>query len=282
MKAVEEKHVSWRIALIVHVYYAHLWQELIPAIQTIIAWPCDLFVTLPPANMSLTDEIRRLFPNANIRIVSNRGYDIGPFIDMLNQINLDDYKYIVKLHTKRDVTERFKCWVNGRHFYGDVWRKKLLSFCSTASNFNATLLRLESNPQIGMAAEESLIIREDDVFEHIYKGIPNAAKAFIKSCGLEMGKAEFVAGTMFIARASLFKPIQNQISIDDFSATSDKRYNCDLAYNLERVIGYLVGAQGMHIADYKKDSRIQRFIHAYYRTRLIFLRYITGRFLVNM
>lgn len=270
-------HDFGRVAIIAHVYYTSLWDELSTSINIITAYPHDLFITLPPTNKYLTKRIKAQYPHAVIRILENRGYDIGPFIDTINSLNLDNYKYIVKLHTKRDVTERFLCWINGRHHHGNTWRRELLMFCSTASAFVTTLLRLESDPSIGMATSESLIIREDDIFERIYPETPAAARAFIQTCGLTMGKAEFVAGTMFIARASLFKPIKSRFSIDDFPSTNDKRHNGPVAYMLERALGYLVGAQGMRIADFKKDCFLQKPLHIYYRTRLKILRFFAGR-----
>ena len=44
----------------------------------------------------------RDFPLAKISIVENRGFDVGPFIKTISELNLDNYDFIVKLHTKRN------------------------------------------------------------------------------------------------------------------------------------------------------------------------------------
>lgn len=43
------------------------------------------------------------FKNADFYVVPNLGFDLGPFVYALDKVNLSDYSYVIKLHTKRDI-----------------------------------------------------------------------------------------------------------------------------------------------------------------------------------
>lgn len=107
-----------------HIYYPKLWKEFKECILNISAlYRYKLFVTMVEKNSDIEDDIMKNFPNNKIEIVDNRGYDIGPFIHVLNQVNLDEYSYIIKLHTKRNVESKKEAI---RQMYGSIWRENLL------------------------------------------------------------------------------------------------------------------------------------------------------------
>ena len=87
----------------VHIYYEFLWPELKSCLKNIDGYTHQIVVTLVKENPKLQEDILSSFPNAKIEIVENLGFDLGPFIHVLNEVNLDDYSYVIKLHTKRDI-----------------------------------------------------------------------------------------------------------------------------------------------------------------------------------
>ncbi len=103
-----------------HIYYPELWPELKTCIQNIHPYPFELFVTMVENHQRIINDILSSFPNAHIEIVENRGYDIGPFVYTLNKIVLDNYSYIIKLHTKRNIDVNMPPFRNMPALFGEI------------------------------------------------------------------------------------------------------------------------------------------------------------------
>ena len=88
------------LAVHLHLYYTEQLPNIIKYLKSLEDVDYDLFVTMVEIDKGIEEQIKAFNKKANIRVVENRGYDIGPFVDFLHKINLDDYKYILKLHTK--------------------------------------------------------------------------------------------------------------------------------------------------------------------------------------
>ena len=86
-----------------HIYYPEMWDELKVCIKNITPFPYDMFVTMVEEHSEIISDIKTTFSNAKIEIVENRGYDVGPFVHMINNVDLDQSSYVVKIHTKRDL-----------------------------------------------------------------------------------------------------------------------------------------------------------------------------------
>ena len=99
-------------AVIAHVFYTELWEELKICINNIrecvLAGSVDVFITYPRIRTFV-----ETIPGARVVSVENRGWDSWPFCKILNEIDLSSYDYVVKLHTKRDIP-RF--WLNFMSF----------------------------------------------------------------------------------------------------------------------------------------------------------------------
>ncbi len=218
-----------------HIYYPHMWPELKECIHNIEPHPFKLFVTLVEKHNDIWHDILTTFPNAHIEVVENRGYDVGPFIHILNQVDLDEYSYIVKLHTKRDIQSK-RDKINNLSVYGSIWRDKLLSPFKSKEIFAKYISAFETNEKIGMQSHYTLQIQnaQDKASDLI-----NPLRRF---CLTKINYL-FVAGTMFIARANIFKSLQSlNISLNDFEIP--KNHCGELAHEIERLMGYIVYQSG--------------------------------------
>ena len=235
------------ILIHVHVYYPNLWPELKNCLANIKDYPYQLYVTMVEKHQDIEKDIRENFPNAHIELVDNRGYDIGPFIYILNKVNLDDYSYVIKLHTKRDYTGELSNYVlNGINVGKDRWRKLLLlPFCSV-KNFKKALSLL-SNKKVGMVGASALIINGDTHNEGITL-FEDRLKSLLKEMGLEYTFLSFIGGTMFIAKAPLLKILQKQTFFQFNPSLSVNRDYNDIVYIVERLLGTIIVAQGYKIA----------------------------------
>lgn len=236
---------------IIHIFYYELLDELSEAVKNIQNIENDTYITISENLKSRSEEIKGKFPNATLLIVSNVGYDVWPFLYVLGKINLDEYDFIVKLHTKGNALGKLKNVYIDRH----EWRRRLLNFVSSKENFGKTL-ELFKNNHVGAVSDQLVIYEYQHDLEKRFYGK-------IKELMLEFGfeykpEQQFIAGTMFMARASLFKYLQGIFSEGDFSLP-DKEHTGGLPHVLERIFGYSVCAQGYKIVSYDGKSPDQEY-----------------------
>lgn len=263
----------------VHIYYVWMWEEIKMCLQN-IALPYDLCVTLVDDDPALRQAVLDFDAAADIRLVENRGYDVWPFIDMLNRVNLDEYSFVIKLHTKRD-TGIYPVG-NGYVFEKDGWRKALLKFLKTPRNFKKCLAAFQKDKRLGMISSFDCI--------HNAKIYPDAL-AYIKKRypDYTFGTADFsfVAGTMFIARAEIFKPIQQMKITASLFETPDQKHSMQFAHVMERTLGEAVYKAGFRIDDPVSSRRERRLRQRDYNLKIKFwhltwfqLKYGRGRHLL--
>ncbi len=223
----------------VHLFYPEVWPELCRCVQNVAPLPMELYVTMTAPHPELEAEVRHCFPDAHVLLVENRGYDIAPFLHVLGQVNLDDYSYVVKLHSKRE--EKLSDF---RRMRGSAWRDYLLSFLSSRERFSRVLAAFEKHEHLGMHADYHVVVRRD-----LWDGVSmGKVKAWLASHQLPQQPFSFVAGTMFVARAALMKQIIcYPWSADEFSDAHE--HVSSHAHVYERLLGYFICHQGYEVRD---------------------------------
>ena len=233
-----------RIAVIAHVFYPEFWPELAGCVRT-IGGDADLFVTF--ADPSAVVEARRDFPEARFVECENRGYDVWPFLKVLQDLPPGGYDLVVKLHTKRDVTGGLLV-MNHAWMGGGVWRERLLSFCATEDAWRRTLRRL-GDPSVGMVAERHLVFRYGDLPAAVDGGLFDRARGeFRRLTGFAVPEsAEYVAGTMFAARPAALKPLLSRRFEAEMFEPPAGHWCETYAHLLERMFGFSVLSAGLRI-----------------------------------
>ncbi len=232
-----------RILAHVHVYYPYLWPELKAILLNLPAQSVDLFVTFVERHEEVIADIEQTFPSATVEVVKNRGYDIGPFISIINRVDLTQYSYVLKLHTKRDVASGII--VGKRDLSYKRWRKCLLFPFRKELFFRKAFESFDRCPELGMVAHYECILSAEKDF----KEEQEVVDGFLRERGIPMTPYAFVAGTMFLARAKLFQRLKEMnFSLDDFPDASDAR-KMQLAHIMERFLGNIVYQQGYVIQD---------------------------------
>lgn len=243
-----------------HLYYTDQLDYFLEKLSNIQGCEYDLYVTMVEKNADAEQKIFRLFPSARILIVPNKGYDVAPFVDVLNRVNLREYDYVLKVHTK-NITLNNGDKINGRWIARKCWMPLLVeSLIGTKKIFANNLRRFSRHPETGMIASKYLITSSTDSYTNILPQVHNT----IKKLGFYVPKKiTFVAGTMFMARAHLFLPIVKAgYSIDDFEPTGRTAQGNQLAHVFERVFGALMTLQQHLICGNR---------HKCLKTRLYFL-----------
>ena len=221
-----------RILSHVHIYYKEMWPELQKCLTNVMKNnQCDLYVTMVEKHEDLITDIKSFYPDTNIEIIENKGFDVAPFIHIINKVDLNNYDLVVKLHTKRNIDAK-SFFINGFNVGADKWRKYLLNFCRTSKNWNASLKLLERD-DVSCVSDYHIILNQDDNVSDDY--IDNLEKKLDITYSRER---KFVAGTMFVTKAYVFKSLQNKLKFDEFGPSA--RNNGDyLPYACERIFGFI-------------------------------------------
>lgn len=185
-------------------------------------------------NSEVCKKIKEFKPDARIIITPNTGYDVYPFICVLKQINLDDYDFVLKLHTKKKIKDRNK-----------ILRPLLLS----KKNFQNTLEKMIKNKNIGIIGHK---------VQQIFGGSPEENEMLnplLKKFGIPSRKYHnFIPGTMFLIRSNLLKfLLQVEFKEEDFRSSEGCRTGDygTLAHTIERVFGVITEYNGFDITDMK-------------------------------
>lgn len=245
----------------VHIYYVDMWQELEDKIKN-IPYPFKLFVTMVAENKDLREHILSVFPDANIEVVANRGFDVGPFIHILNKVNLDDYSYIIKLHTKNNC-KKHTYIIHSYNMSFHLWREHLLDFMGK-QKIVKILKTFGERPPLGMVGHYKLITNK--------RGDEKAYQQCMelnKKLGFTNEDYTHIGGTMFIARANIFKPLQKlNLKIEDFEEPVSHQHQ--LAHAIEGLLGVLVLDQGYTIEDVTVPKWYQYLAYRCTRIRKIY------------
>ena len=199
-------------------------------------------------NPEVEQKILAFKPDAKIIIVPNTGYDVYPFIYVLQNINIDDYNFVLKLHTKKKIHDRNKI------LRPLLWSKK---------KFKSTLTKIIKNDNIGIIGHK---------IQEIYGGSPEENEILnplLEKLKIPTHKYHhFIPGTMFLIRTELLKfLLQIEFQQEDFKISEGCRTGDygTLAHTLERVFGIITEYNGFIIADMKNP--IERFLNKLIITR---------------
>lgn len=229
-----------KILVHVHVYYHEQVDYIISKLQNITDCNFKLFVTYSEENKETNDKFLNFSSDTTFIKVYNLGYDILPFITVLQAVNLDEYDYILKLHTKN-----YRKKTNYR-FYGKGfdWRNLLFdAILSSKKRFKTCLKQLEDK-KTGMIGSGTCIEKMSDK-------VPENCELFNEVCerfNVANTKGHFIAGTMFLVKADLFKMVQSfDIKEGDFKPSFRSDSSEDISRAMERLFGVLVERQGYKI-----------------------------------
>lgn len=266
-----------KIAVHLHLYYLEQLDDILQRLSYLDGCKYDLFVTMSELNPQAHEKILKFNPQATIWQTQNFGYDIGPFIDFLHKIKLDDYDYVLKIHTKRMSGDY--CQFNHKRFSVKTWRNMLLDgvLCSPQA-VKDNLQIMSKNPTVGMIGNDYILTDE----KASLLPIPTLT-AEMQKIGLTMPKdLHFVAGTMFFVRATLLRPFL-KYKIEDFTISDKDIHDNTLAHVLERLFGLAVTVQGYKIQGVKYKSYAWLFFIAKLK-RFLFQKKITrhGKLIIKI
>lgn len=115
-----------KILVHLHLFYQDMLPEMLTLLRSLDGYEYDLFATVVNASPETLAELRRFKPEVTVIDVENRGYDVAPFVRVLQLADLSRYDYVIKLHTKQNLKRR--AWLKNVSFTGSGWRRLLVQF----------------------------------------------------------------------------------------------------------------------------------------------------------
>ena len=254
MKAILSENNTIRQKLLVHLhlYYHEQLNFMLEKLGNICDCDWDLVVTTCIENEESNKRILNFKPDAKIILVDNRGYDVWPFIQVLQQVNIDNYDFVLKIHTKNYYSQ--KVGLNGYSLLGFDWRNSLISaLIGTKEVFKNNIKMLRSNLNIGMIADKNCYIRfpNDKIDIKLLQGLKQRLH-------LTSNFQKFIAGTMFfISVNALYPLIEHHFLEDEFPLYGHSSTSHTLAHSIERIFVILVkkNKQKIHLVRSLKLKR---------------------------
>jgi glycosyltransferase involved in cell wall biosynthesis len=223
--------------VILHLYYPEMWREILSYLDN-LEKDFDLFVTVPQHVDFSENQITSHFPDANIYRCENRGRDVAPFLAVYSLISNLGYRYLCKIHTKRDTT------IGSAASWRQDMLQKLLGSPGIIRHIKTAF---DQRTDWGMVAPEGHVV------PYNYFWSNNAARVteLARSVGISTDKLDFsyVAGTMFWFRPEAFQLIlKANIDFQEFASEQGQK-DATLAHALERFFGLATVYSGYKIAE---------------------------------
>jgi hypothetical protein len=228
-----------QIAVICHVYYLSLWEELSRQIQQIPA-AFDLYVTIvdQPGALELSEHIRSENPQARIEIIENHGRDIFPFLSTLNSGALDKYYLICKLHTKKSPHRED----------GDAWRRRIFfNLLDSPENVADIIRGFNANPELG------LVVADGELYEGEkgWKRNRERCDELVRGLGIRLDDypPRFAFASIFWARGNALKTLRGLALTSQSFEPEQGQVDGTTTHAIERLFSILTMADGLKVVE---------------------------------
>ncbi len=236
-----------RIAVVLHLYYPDLWDEIRDALRN-IPEPFRLFASLgDEADRVCRREILEAFPDATLRSFENRGRDIGPFLELLSDPEVCEYDIVCKIHSKK----------SAHRIDGERWRGRLLDgLLGSPDRVREILDVFAQNEHVGMlGAAESV-----DRSAASWGSNRQTMRELLGKLGLPRHalRLEFFAGSMFWFRPAALSMLRDLgLRLEHFEPERGQ-LDGTLHHAIERVFPLVAEAAGYTVRHFAAPARNRR------------------------
>lgn len=230
------------IAVILHIHYAELWDEISNYLENLEFVGFDLYVTITGTECGVFDKIRSKYPTADITLMDNRGRDVLPFIKTMKRISRLGYKYACKIHSKRSVYRSD----------GETIRLGLYDALLGSEQKISSILMYLDNPNGGLVAGNKSLIKHTDIN---MKYSSEITRKLANLLGFEFKYSIFPAGTMFWFKPGAIKGIE-KISNNHFDI-EDGLADGTVPHGVERLFVQLVRHNGFKVGSFDGASVVE-------------------------
>lgn len=238
---VERKGDITDVCVLMHIFYDDLWPELAAYANNFRDVSRDVFINVVDIAWSLRfqRELREVCPGAFVQLSNDNGRDIGGFVRLLDNVDIERYQLFAFMHTKKSphiAPER-----------GVHWRRSLLNtFAGSPQVVSDSVATFRADPKVGLIAAKEW--RATDIGNNAahYERLLDHFKIDQEHRGVE-----YASGTMFMIRSDIVRHLYDGLKQATFEYGGDKdvEFHRDgqIAHGVERVIGNLVRQLGYRI-----------------------------------
>lgn len=230
-----------KLLTVLHVFYHEQVDYFIDKLSNINGIDWDLVVTYSSYSSETEAKLRDFKPDVKMVQVGNAGYDVWPFIQVIQTVDFSEYDYVLKLHTKGQSKQR----LNGVNFNEWLWRDLLVNaILRSRKRFTSCIDILEKQQDVGMICSYELFKDMDGVLPEESDMLQEEAERI----SMELSDGSFCAGTMFLARLDAFKKLKDIEFTDELWGNLNKSHgNGTLAHVYERILCLMVADAGYKI-----------------------------------
>lgn len=210
-----KKNKDAKILVYIHIFYIKSIPEIIEYLKNLEKYNYDLIISCNKNNYEkeITNTILNFKKDATIYSFPNKGYVVGPFIEVLNKTDLNKYDIIFKLQSKDTFTQTIFVYnqlFKNRDLFEDMYESTLGS-----SFIHKNIDLLLHDKKIGIIAAKNLIIKDPPHKRNFTINI-------LEKHNLKIHKDySFVAGTCYASKIELAKKIKKQnITLNNFESAN--------------------------------------------------------------
>jgi lipopolysaccharide biosynthesis protein len=232
-----------RVAVVFHVHYRELVEEVIEQLRTI---PVEFDLIVTNSSVEPLDLATATLPRASHVVVldiENHGRDILPLISLVNAGLLTPYQLILKVHTKLSPWRADHDELPGT---GGAWRERLLSdLLGSETNVRSILNGFATRPDLGLVTADGSRLGPE-----FWGDNQAVTAALLRRVELELREDDlsFAAGSMYWVRGFILQGLRAlNLTREDFEPEAGQ-VNATTAHAIERLLGILSKEAGLSVA----------------------------------
>ncbi|RNF32794.1 rhamnan synthesis F family protein [Paracoccus methylarcula] len=215
------------VSIVFHIFYEDVALNIIARLRNFrakhkvyVTHSHDLSPEIMMALAKLTAPVRFLK-------VENIGMDVYPFLAAMEHFDLYNAGIICKLHTKR-----------GEDIVGETWQSELFdSVLGNGARLGKNIEFMKANPQLLLVGADSTYLSAHKAMKDNFRNVSDINRTSLHA-DLEQDWG-FFAGTIFIARSTIFKPLPPASMIRNNFSIGSTRGDGEYAHAYERIFGLL-------------------------------------------
>jgi lipopolysaccharide biosynthesis protein len=234
-----------KVALVVHLYYFDLFDELFSLISG--TDELDVFITVPVHfSVDQLNKIVGTLTNVYLVRVENRGRDILPFLTIFPIVSSFGYDYLVKVHSKKS-PQRSDGVLLRQHAWKELLIPENVVRIIRAFSADTTLGLISPNNSICSLSNNDYLINNSKHLKFCLERL---------GFGGEPLTFEFIAGSMFWARVSALKNLTNlELDKGEFEEELGQ-LDGTMAHAIERLLCFLSERNGYNTLSMEQLSKV--------------------------
>lgn len=232
-----EKNRKCKCLVILHLFYDESWIEISEYLRNLSDYQFDLIITATEGKIqeSTKKSIISEYPNVKYTTCENRGWDLLPFFRILQDIDLNEYDVVFKIHSKS--TKRPYIYIYKQLFLRRDWFLNLFEGILSAKNVHRTIDVLYNSDNVGLIAAKNLIVKDPKHKLDLINSIAKEKKIDI------IDDYDFVAGTCFAIKSKCLEPLKIMHFENELFEQVSPARGMSFAHFLERYICISIAQQ---------------------------------------